>query len=535
MRDAVLRGHAAVRAVVRHVSAAGARGPRSIVRALHHAGPGRARGAVRGVADRAAAWSGAFTPIWPRTPSGSSGSPRLGALMREYLRWPYGRCERVFVPVREHAASCSIDSRIAPSTDRPVDAWRRHHAVRAGEALGGAAGAVARVRRAGRRSSTSAGCRGRSGSTCCRRIALGAAPARRRAPASCWSATVRSGATCRRRCPTRCSPARCHPTEVAIALASGDAVPVSKRHGLGRQRGARGAGVRAADSRLRRRRTARVRPTRVSPARSARRATPRRSATSAAQLLRDARRRRTMWSAAARGHAEGADGGNRRSRRSIAPTASWRARAFAARPSDAAVDAAPAAGCRLGRRAVGRRGARGHRHASRASGSGPALELEVRAPQRADPRGDLLRRERERRGGAPPPARSRPSSCSAPALPASTAQSPRRSCRSALSGQAMLTTMVLLPAAVARTRVRAALSRAARPSCTRSIAVSAAFTALSTAFNLFAMRRGALVVGPGRGVGRGRPAPHAAPDRRIRGCRRPRARRPVQATAGDCL
>jgi glycosyltransferase involved in cell wall biosynthesis len=27
-----------------------------------------------------------------------SGSPRLGALMREYLRWPYGRCARVLVP-----------------------------------------------------------------------------------------------------------------------------------------------------------------------------------------------------------------------------------------------------------------------------------------------------------------------------------------------------------------------------------------------------------------------------------------------------
>lgn len=27
-----------------------------------------------------------------------SGSPRLGALMREYMRWPYGRCARVLVP-----------------------------------------------------------------------------------------------------------------------------------------------------------------------------------------------------------------------------------------------------------------------------------------------------------------------------------------------------------------------------------------------------------------------------------------------------
>ena len=27
-----------------------------------------------------------------------SGSPRLGALMREFMRWPYGRCDRVLVP-----------------------------------------------------------------------------------------------------------------------------------------------------------------------------------------------------------------------------------------------------------------------------------------------------------------------------------------------------------------------------------------------------------------------------------------------------
>jgi hypothetical protein len=35
------------------------------------------------------------------------------------------------------------------------------------------------------------------------------------------------------------------------------------------------------------------------------------------------------------------------------------------------------------------------------------------------------------------------------------------------------------------------------PELTRSIGASVAFTVLSTAFNLFAMRRGAFVVGPG--------------------------------------
>ena len=35
-----------------------------------------------------------------------SGSRRLGALMREYMRWPYGRCARVLVPSEAHARSC---------------------------------------------------------------------------------------------------------------------------------------------------------------------------------------------------------------------------------------------------------------------------------------------------------------------------------------------------------------------------------------------------------------------------------------------
>jgi glycosyltransferase involved in cell wall biosynthesis len=34
-----------------------------------------------------------------------SGSPRLGRLMSEYLRWPYGRCARVFVPSAATAAA----------------------------------------------------------------------------------------------------------------------------------------------------------------------------------------------------------------------------------------------------------------------------------------------------------------------------------------------------------------------------------------------------------------------------------------------
>lgn len=50
-----------------------------------------------------------------------SGSPRLGALMREYLRWPYGKCSRVLVP-SEHTRLTLIDARCAP--DR-LEVWPR--------------------------------------------------------------------------------------------------------------------------------------------------------------------------------------------------------------------------------------------------------------------------------------------------------------------------------------------------------------------------------------------------------------------------
>jgi glycosyltransferase involved in cell wall biosynthesis len=50
-----------------------------------------------------------------------SGSPRLGALMREYLRWPYGRCERVFVP-SESTRQLLVAGRINPSR---IHLWTR--------------------------------------------------------------------------------------------------------------------------------------------------------------------------------------------------------------------------------------------------------------------------------------------------------------------------------------------------------------------------------------------------------------------------
>ena len=62
---------------------------------------------------------------------------------------------------------------------------------------------------------------------------------------------------------------------------------------------------------------------------------------------------------------------------------------------------------------------------------------------------------------------------------------------------AALATMGLLPALSHGLELAVHYLRGT-PELTRSIAASVAFTVLSTGFNLFAMRRGALVVGPGR-------------------------------------
>lgn len=50
-----------------------------------------------------------------------SGSARLGALMRAYLRWPYGRCDRVFVPSRS-TRELLVAARINPSR---IHLWTR--------------------------------------------------------------------------------------------------------------------------------------------------------------------------------------------------------------------------------------------------------------------------------------------------------------------------------------------------------------------------------------------------------------------------
>src|SRR5262249_57609125 len=62
---------------------------------------------------------------------------------------------------------------------------------------------------------------------------------------------------------------------------------------------------------------------------------------------------------------------------------------------------------------------------------------------------------------------------------------------------ATLTTLVLLPALSHSLEFLLHYVRGT-PELLRSVAISMTFTGLSTAFNLFAMRRGALVVGAGR-------------------------------------
>jgi glycosyltransferase involved in cell wall biosynthesis len=50
-----------------------------------------------------------------------SGSSRLGALMREYMRWPYGRCTRVLVP-SEHTRQLLVSAKSNPGR---IDVWPR--------------------------------------------------------------------------------------------------------------------------------------------------------------------------------------------------------------------------------------------------------------------------------------------------------------------------------------------------------------------------------------------------------------------------
>ena len=114
-------------------------------------------------------WSAAFTPIWRPTPTLLSGSGRLGDLMREYQRWPYGRCARVLVP-SEATRQLLIDAKGDPRRIDDLDARRRHarSSRRRGDRRRCARSWRVSATRA-RRCSTSAASRARRGSTCCRR------------------------------------------------------------------------------------------------------------------------------------------------------------------------------------------------------------------------------------------------------------------------------------------------------------------------------------------------------------------------------
>jgi glycosyltransferase involved in cell wall biosynthesis len=50
-----------------------------------------------------------------------SGWTRLGTLMREYMRWPYGKCVRILAP-SEHTRQLLIEARTDPAT---IDVWPR--------------------------------------------------------------------------------------------------------------------------------------------------------------------------------------------------------------------------------------------------------------------------------------------------------------------------------------------------------------------------------------------------------------------------
>ena len=117
--------------------------PRGSRRRVHLTTPGPAgpRGAVGRAAQPDCRWSAAFTRTWQPTPSILSGSPRLGALMREYMRWLYGRCGTCWCRRWRRGP---LDASGGGRSDPDLAARRGHDAVLAGAAIGGAAGALAR-------------------------------------------------------------------------------------------------------------------------------------------------------------------------------------------------------------------------------------------------------------------------------------------------------------------------------------------------------------------------------------------------------
>ena len=180
-------------------------------------GPGGAVASRRSCGCR---WSAASTPISPAYTALLSGSPRSAADARVHAL-ALRRCAAGARAVRGTRRALLVARASTARAHRGLAARRRHRAVLARPAVGGAARAVARVGRAAGDSLCRPACRGRKDSICCRRCS---APARagRRAPPRRRRRRAdapRAGAT---RCPTPCSSARSAASDVAEAFASAD-------------------------------------------------------------------------------------------------------------------------------------------------------------------------------------------------------------------------------------------------------------------------------------------------------------------------
>ena len=59
-----------------------------------------------------------------------SGSVRLGMLMQEYMRWPYGKCDRVLVP-SEATQRTLIKAQDQRRENRHLETWRLDRTIHA--------------------------------------------------------------------------------------------------------------------------------------------------------------------------------------------------------------------------------------------------------------------------------------------------------------------------------------------------------------------------------------------------------------------
>ncbi len=182
-----------------------------------------------------------------------SGSTRLGALMREYMRWPVRPmcpCPRA---LRAHAPVADL-GKVEPGSGRRVAARRGHDVVLTGQALAGAAREVARF------GSTSCA------AVCRSRLAGEGSPAPSGDLRSAVQARYRTSMHRRRRrsaapdaapCTARCGVyGRALPAGRGRSVCISRLLRVSEHHGHGRQCRSGGTGQRSSRRRLRKRRSA---------------------------------------------------------------------------------------------------------------------------------------------------------------------------------------------------------------------------------------------------------------------------------------